>query len=171
MRSEEGPVDPPDIRMEDLPVLDYLQKLTAGTLRPDQRTHLHYPTPISRLLRFEIVDVGTGVATLRVDADTELHGNQQGTVHGGFLVELADAAIGTARSTSIGPGESFTSIDLKATFLRPVWSGELLARAYPTHTGRTITHYACDISRADGKAVATVSSAVMTLRGDKAAGR
>ncbi|BBA95633.1 hypothetical protein RVR_566 [Actinacidiphila reveromycinica] len=161
----------PGAAAPDLPVLDYLRRQLAGTLEPGHRTPMRYPTAISRLLGFEIVEVGAGTATLRVLADTDLHGNQQGTVHGGFLVELADAAIGTARSTLVGPGESFTSIDLKATFLRPAWTGELLARAHPTHSGRTLTHYACEISRPDGKPVATVTSAVMTLRGDEAAGR
>ncbi|ARQ72167.1 thioesterase [Streptomyces marincola] len=132
---------------------------------------MRYPTAISRLLGFEIVAVGPGTASLRVAADAERHGNQQGTVHGGFLVELADAAIGTACSTLTAPGESFTGIDLRATFLRPVWAGELLARARPTHTGRTISHYTCDITREDGKPVATVTSAIMALRGDRATGR
>jgi uncharacterized protein (TIGR00369 family) len=155
----------------ELPVLEYLRRQLAGTLAPGQRTHLRYPTAVSRLLGFEITEVGPGTATLRVAADTALHGNQQGTVHGGFLVELADAAIGTACSTLVAPGESFTSIDLKATFLRPAWSGELRARAHPTHSGRTLTHYACEITRADGKPVATVTSAVMALRGARAKGR
>ncbi|GLU47096.1 PaaI family thioesterase [Nocardiopsis ansamitocini] len=171
MDRDEVDANAPEPRGEELPVLAYLQRAVSGTLRPEQRTHMRYPTAISQLLRFEIVEVGAGSATLRVRADTKLHGNQQGTVHGGFLVELADAAIGTARSTLIGPGQSFTSIDLRATFLRPVWTGELLARARPTHSGRTITHYACDIIRADGTTVATVSSTVMTLSGDKATGR
>jgi uncharacterized protein (TIGR00369 family) len=157
--------------VDELSVLAYLQRHVAGTLGPEHRTRMRYPTAISQLLGFEVVAVAAGTASLRVVADTELHGNQQGTVHGGFLTELADAAIGTARSTLIEPGESFTSIDLKATFLRPAWSGELLARAYPTHTGRTIMHYACEVTRADGRPVMTASSAVMTLRGDKAAGR
>ncbi|MGW0964265.1 hypothetical protein ACWD4K_35940, partial [Streptomyces gelaticus] len=34
---------------------------------------------------------------------------QQGTVHGGFLVELADTAIRRAYSTLMGTGESFTA--------------------------------------------------------------
>ena len=40
------------------------------------------------------------------------------------------------------------------------------------HSGRTITHYQCDIVRSsDAKTVATVTSTVMTPRGDQAAGR
>ena len=61
--------------------------------------------------------------------------------------------------------------DIRHTFLRPVWHDTLTATARPTHAGRTITHYACDIVRADGKVAATVTSAVMTLRGEAARGR
>ncbi|ORB60287.1 thioesterase [Mycobacteroides saopaulense] len=132
---------------------------------------MRYPTAISKFLDFGIVAVEAGAAVVRVDVDPYRHGNQQGTVHGGFLVELADAAIGTAHSTLMAPGETFTSIDIRAAFLRPVWADTLIATARPTHSGRTITHYACEVTRGDGKTVATVTSTVMTLRGDRAAGR
>jgi len=39
------------------------------------------------------------------------------------------------------------------------------------HSGRTITHYLCKVLRRDGKAVASVTSTVMTLCGERAAGR
>lgn len=155
----------------ELSVIDFLRKQVAGTLQPADRTRMRYPTAISQLLGFRIVEIDVGRAVVELDADASRHGNQQGTVHGGLLVELADAAIGTAQSTVVGPGESFTSIDLKATFLRPVWKERLTARAYATHAGRTVSHYLCEITRGDGKPVATVTSAVMTLRGDKAVGR
>ncbi len=133
--------------------------------------HMRYPTAISQLLDFEIVAAETGTASVRVETDPAKHGNQQGTVHGGFLVELADAAIGTAHSTLMRPGETFTSVDIRAAFLRPVWADTLIATARPAHAGRTITHYTCEVVRGDGKAVASVTSTVMTLRGDLAAGR
>lgn len=154
-----------------LPVLDYLQRQLDGTLVEGDVTHMHYPTAISQLLGFRIVSIAEAVAAIELDADATLHGNQQGTVHGGLLCELADAAIGTAHSTLIQEGESFTSIDLKATFLRPVWQSRLRAHAWAAHRGRTISHYRCDIQRADGKLVASIESAVMTLRGDHAQGR
>lgn len=155
-----------------LPVLEFLQRRLEGTLLSDERTHMRYPTAISQLLNFEIAAVERGTATVVVDVDAVRHGNQQGTVHGGFFVELADAAIGTAHSTLMEPDQSFTSIDLRAVFLRPVWQDTLRAYAAPTHSGRTITHYHCDIVRvSDGKPVATVTSTVMTLQGDRANGR
>ena len=37
-----------------------------------------------------------------------------GTVHGGVLRDIADAAIGTAHATGLGEGESFTSLTRKS---------------------------------------------------------
>ncbi|CAM3651105.1 PaaI family thioesterase [Bordetella bronchialis] len=157
--------------VEHLPVLEYLRRQLEGTLDADATTHMRYPTAISRLLDFRIVAIGEAMAAVELDADAARHGNQQGTVHGGMLCELADAAIGTAHSTLIRQGESFTSIDLKATFLRPVWQARLRAHAWAEHRGRTISHYRCDIQREDGKLVATIASAVLTLSGEQARGR
>lgn len=154
-----------------LPVLDYLQRQIEGRLAADEATHMRYPTAISQMLGFRIVAVGEAMAVVEFDADAQRHGNQQGMVHGGMLCELADAAIGTAHSTLMEPGQSFTSIDLKAAFLRPVWRSRLCARAWAEHRGRTISHYRCEIERDDGKAVASIASAVMTLRGEHAQGR
>ncbi len=155
----------------ELSVLHFLQHQLNGTLVEGDTTHMRYPTAISQLLGFRIVEIGEASAVVEFEADPSNHGNQQGTVHGGLLCELADAAIGTAHSTVIAKDESFTSIDLKATFLRPVWQSTLRAKAWAEHRGRTICHYRCEVQREDGKLVATVSSAVMTLRGQHAQGR
>ncbi|RKP46151.1 PaaI family thioesterase [Pararobbsia silviterrae] len=154
-----------------IPVLDYLQRQIEGTLTADTVTHMRYPTAISKLLGLRVVDIGIAMAVLEIDADIALHGNQQGTIHGGLLCELADAAIGTAHSTVVAPEQSFTSIDLKAAFVRPVWNARLRAHAWAEHRGRTISHYRCEIRRDDDTLVATVSSAVMTLSGEQARGR
>lgn len=154
-----------------MPVLQFLQKQVSNTLGVGDSTHMLYPTPISQTLGIRIVEVGRGNATVEIDADSDIHGNQQGTVHGGLMSELADAAIGTAHSTLMNDGESFASIDLKINFFRPVWKSTLRATAHPVQSGNTVSHYYCEILRDDGKIVAIAISTIMTLRGDKAAGR
>ncbi|MEN0083148.1 MAG: PaaI family thioesterase [Leifsonia sp.] len=154
-----------------LTVLEYLRRQIEGRLRPADTTHLRYPTAISRLLDIELVKIAEQRAVVQMVADVDLHGNQQGTIHGGLLCELADAAIGTAHSTVIQPGESFASMDLHTRFLRPAWSGTLVAFASCTHRGRTVSQYECQIRREDGTTIATATSAVMTLRGEAAVGR
>jgi uncharacterized protein (TIGR00369 family) len=104
-------------------------------------------------------------------ADTEVHANPMGTIHGGVWCDMADAAIGTAHATTLEEGESFTSIDLQINFFRPAWNGRVRAVAKPVNVGRQISRYVCDILRDDDKLVAQVTSTVMTLRGDQASGR
>ena len=158
-------------RQNKLPVLEYLRKSLNGSLQEGDSTHMIYPTVISRTLGIRIVNVDVGAATVEIDASTEVHGNQQGTVHGGLMCELADAAIGTAHSTLMSEGETFASIDLKVSFFRPVWNSRLRATATPIQSGRTMTHYMVEIRREDNKLVASATSAVMTLTGDRAVGR
>ncbi|TBU86449.1 PaaI family thioesterase [Phytopseudomonas dryadis] len=152
-------------------VLEYLRRQLDGTLEVEHRTHMRYPTAISQLLGFRLVAVAEAMAAVEMEVDPRLHGNQQGTVHGGLLCELADAAIGTAHSTLMEEGESFTSIDLKATFLRPVWQARLQAHAWAEHRGRTISHYRCEIRSEEGRVIANIASALLTLRGDQVQGR
>ena len=108
---------------------------------------------------------------MEIDLKTDKLANPMGTIHGGVLRDVADAAIGTAHAATLVKGESFTSVDLQINFFRPVWDETIRARAKPVHSGKTVSRYVCDITRADGKLVAQVTSTVLTLRGDKAAGR
>jgi len=157
--------------MPKISILAYLQHQLAGTLTDDMETYMRYPTAISRTLGMRITAIDPGSATVAIDADAAIHGNQQGTIHGGLITELADAAIGTAHSTLMQERQSFTTIELKINFYRPVWKSTLCATAKPLQSGRTITHYSCEIKNEEGKVVAMATSTVMTLYEDKAAGR
>lgn len=154
-----------------LSTLDYLQHQLANTLPADAISDMKYPTAISTLLGFRIVAIDKAYARLEMDANAEIHGNQQGTVHGGLLSELADAAMGTAHSTFIEEGDSFTSIDLHINFFRPVWQSTLTATAKAIKQGRTISHYQCEITDEVNKLIALASGSLMTLRGPVARGR
>ena len=151
--------------------LNYLRKLLSGTVTRTDKSSFNFPFPIMKTLGFKLVEVGEGTACVQMEPKTELHSNPMGTIHGGVLCDIADAAIGTAHFTTLIEGESFTSIDLQINFFRPVWNERLRAVARPIHRGRTISRYVCDITRADGKLVAQVTSTLMTLRGTAAQGR
>lgn len=154
-----------------LPVLKFLQRMVENRLDASDTTHMLYPTAISRTLAMRVIAVAEGQASVEMDADARIHGNQQGTVHGGIISELADAAIGTAHSTLMAEGESFASIDLKINFFRPIWKTRLRAVAKTVQSGRTLTHYGCEIFCENNKLVAMAVSTVMTLRGERAVGR
>jgi uncharacterized protein (TIGR00369 family) len=149
----------------------WLRKYLDGILTKEETTTMSYPPPIAKTIGFELVDLGQASATLTMRTDLAIHGNPMGTVHGGVLCDIADAAIGTAHATTLGENESFTSIDLRINFFRPLWKDEIRATAKAVQLGKTVSFYSCDITRSDGKLVAVVTSSVMTLRGEHAIGR
>jgi uncharacterized protein (TIGR00369 family) len=154
-----------------LKIGDWLRKYVDKTLSGNETTTMTYPPPIAKTVGFELVDIGQASATLKMQTEPAIHDNPMGTVHGGVLCDLADAAMGTAHGTTLAENESFTSIDLRINFFRPLWKDEIRATARAVQLGKTLSFYSCDITRSDGKLVAVASGSITTLRGDGASGR
>jgi uncharacterized protein (TIGR00369 family) len=128
------------------------------------------PPPVAELLGIELVEAGGGLCTMRLEAG-EQHSNPMGTIHGGVIGDLADAAMGMAYFSTLADGESFTTLELKLNFVRPFWTGTLLAHGRVVHGGRTVGLTECDVVDEGGRLIARASSTCMTLRGEAAAGR
>ena len=94
-----------------------------------------------------------------------------GTLHGGILCDIADAAMGMAYATTLGEGETFTTLELKINFLRPVWAGALTATGRVVHGGRSVGLVECDVRDDKDRLIARATSTCMTLRGQAAVGR
>lgn len=156
--------------MRQLSNLEFFRSVAEGEV-PEERSRFIYPPTIAKTLGFRLIEVGPGTATMELMADTEIHANPMGTIHGGVLCDIADAAIGTAHAAGLDQGESFTSIDMQINFFRPIWSCRLRAIARPVNVGRQVSRYVCDILKDDDKLVAQVTSTVMTLRAEQATGR
>jgi uncharacterized protein (TIGR00369 family) len=117
-----------------------------------------------------VQNVEAGEATVELQADERL-ANPMGTLHGGVLCDLADAAMGMAYASTLAEGEAFTTLELKINFLRPVWRARLTAVGTVKQRGSTIGLVECDVTDERGRLIAHASSTCMTLRGEKAAGR
>jgi uncharacterized protein (TIGR00369 family) len=94
-----------------------------------------------------------------------------GTLHGGVLCDIADAAMGAAYRSTLAEGETLTTLELKINFLRPVWTAKLRAEARIVQAGKTVGLVECNILDDRGRLVARASSTCMTLRGALANGR
>ena len=94
-----------------------------------------------------------------------------GTLHGGILCDVADAAMGVAYASTLDEDESFTTLELKINFLKPIWNAQLTAEGRVIKRGRNVGLTECDIIDDKGSLVAHASSTCMTLRGRDAAGR
>ncbi len=128
------------------------------------------PPPIAALLGFRLTAVEDGQAVIELEAGGQ-HANPMGTLHGGVLCDIADAAMGMAYASTLGDADAFTTVELKINFLRPVWSGRLTATGRVVHRGSTLGLVECDITDTEDRLVARSTSTCMTLRGDKANGR
>jgi uncharacterized protein (TIGR00369 family) len=151
--------------------VDLLPALLDGTADPGKLGNILFPPPIAATIPFRVTAVEPGRSVVECETDPGTQANPMGTIHGGVLCTIADAAIGVAHWAGLDEGESFTSIDLRINFFRPIWKDTLRATAKVIHGGRSVSYYECEIVRADGKLVAQVTSTVMTLRGEQARGR
>ena len=128
------------------------------------------PPPVATLIGFRLASVEPGRAVVELKAD-ERHANPMGTVHGGVLCDVADGAMGIAYATGLEEGETFTTLELKINFLRPVWRGTLTASRRVVSAGRTVGLVECDVHDEKERLVARATSTCMTRRGEQAVGR
>ena len=127
-------------------------------------------SPIFEVIGARLVAVEPGRARVELDADERL-ANPMGTLHGGVMCDIADAAMGVAYASTLADGESFTTLELKINFLRPVWKTRLVAEGTVVQRGRTVGLAECTITDQDGRLIAKATSTCLTLRGEQAAGR
>jgi uncharacterized protein (TIGR00369 family) len=128
------------------------------------------PPPVAGLVGFRVVEVDAGRAVFEMEAGPR-HANPMGTLHGGILCDIADAAMGIAYASTLGEGESFTTLELKINFFKPVWSARLRAEGRIVKKGKTVGMAECDVFDEKGSLVARASSTCMTLAGEMAKGR
>ena len=126
--------------------------------------------PIARLIGFEAKEVAEGRAIVMLEAGPQ-HANPMGTLHGGVLCDIADAAMGMAFASTLDSGESFTTVELKINFFRPVWSALLKAEGKVVRRGRKMGYVECEITDERGQLVAKAASTCLALKGEDAKGR
>jgi uncharacterized protein (TIGR00369 family) len=134
-------------------MLEHGQKVLGGEIAPPQ---------IARLLGFVLKSIEPGHAVFEMEVD-ERHHNPMGTLHGGIYCDLADAAMGYAYAATLGEGGTFTTIELKINFLRPVRKAILTAEARVVKLGSTVGYVECDVKDSNGKLVARAASTCMKL--------
>ena len=142
-------------------MLETIEKVRRGQIPPP---------PVAGLIGFTLSAIEPGRAVVEFEAEPR-HANPMGTLHGGILCDVADAAMGMAYAATLDEGESFTTLELKINFLKPVWTGKLVATGRVVKGGHTVGLVECDIVDDKDRLVARATSTCLTLRGDEARGR
>ena len=140
-------------------------------LQPDFKARAEAnDVPVARLIGFEAKDIANGRATVVLAAGPQ-HANPMGTLHGGILCDIADAAMGMAFASTLAPEESFTTVELEINFFRPVWEARLKAEGKMVRRGRSLGYLECEIADERGQLIAKAASTCLVLRGEDAKGR
>jgi uncharacterized protein (TIGR00369 family) len=126
--------------------------------------------PVARLIGFEAKEIADGRALVTLASGPQ-HANPMGTLHGGILCDIADAAMGMAFASTLAPQESFTTVELKVNFFRPVWEARLRAEGKVVRRGRSLGYVECEITDERGQFIAKAASTCLVLRGKDAKGR
>ena len=138
---------------------------SAGATHPIVKKVLAARPPIAELIGFVVEEIGEGRAVGSLQAGPQ-HANPMGTLHGGVLCDIADAAMGMAFASTLAPEESFTTTALSINFFRPVWQSRLRAEARVINRGKTVGYLECDVTDQNGKRVAKANSTCFVLRGE-----
>src|ERR1700757_57814 len=112
---------------------------------------------VARLIGFEAKQIADGRAVVTLAAGPQ-HANPMGTLHGGILCDIADAAMGMAFASTLAEEETFTTVELKINFFRPVWEANLKAEGRVVRRGRSLGYLECEIADERGQLIAKAAS-------------
>jgi uncharacterized protein (TIGR00369 family) len=100
--------------------------------------------PVAALVGFELVSAQDGQALIEFQAAKQ-HTNSFGILNGGVLCIIADSAMATAYATTLGPEETFTTVELKINFLKLVRNTKLRALGKVVSQNQTTALVHCEI--------------------------
>ena len=132
--------------------LEQLKALIAGGRRPG----------IADSLDFQLVEVEEGRAVF--EGTPGLHAyNPINTVHGGYAATLLDSACGCAVHSKLGPGQAYTTLELKVAYHRPMTKETGPVRAVGTIVsfGRRAAFAEGRLTDAAGRLYATATSSLL----------
>jgi uncharacterized protein (TIGR00369 family) len=135
--------------------MELLQAIVAGKLPAP---------PIARTLGYRLVEIKPGFAIFAGTPGTE-HYNPLSTVHGGYIATLLDSAMGCAVHSKLNAGQSYTTLEFKVNFVRPVLetTGEVRAEGTLVHLGRRSATAEARLLDASGKIHAHASTTCLVF--------
>jgi len=124
------------------------------------------PAPIAQTLGFTGVHAEEGKAVFEGDPGEYMY-NPIGAVHGGWAMTLLDSAMGCAVHTTLGVGERYTTLEVKANFVRPITidTGRVRCEGVVVHRGGTVaTAEGKLVVKSSGKLLAHGSTTCLIIR-------
>ena len=136
--------------------IEYLKAMQSGELPPP---------PIAVLLGMWIAEVNEGRVVFAFEP-AEYHLNPLGTVHGGVMATLLDSALGCVVQSMLPAGTSYTTLELKVNYLRPITAktGTVYCEGKIIYVGGRIATAEGRLTDAGGKLYAHGTTTCIILR-------
>lgn len=120
--------------------------------------------PLGQLLGLRLVQAEPGFAAFE-GLPQATHYNSLGGVHGGFAATLLDSAAGCAIFSTLAEGQSWTTLELKLNFVRPMTerTGPVRAEGRVIHPGRRVATAEGTLKDRAGKLYAHATTTCMVF--------
>lgn len=124
--------------------------------------------PIAETLNFWLVEAGDGFAAFEGETSARLL-NPMGTVHGGWALTIIDSVTGCAGYSLLPAGSSYTTIETKANFSRPILkeTGRVRAEGRAVAQGRQIISAEARVLGPGGRVLAHGTSTLLVMNGPR----
>ena len=130
------------MNIQNLTGLEFMTKIKDGEI-PNP--------PIANIIPMKPIVVEEGKVVFEAKASRE-HTNPSGTVHGGFLATLIDAASSCAVHTLLEKGEYYNTIDLNVKMIRPIpFDTEIYGEGMTINRSKNVGTANCIVKDRDGK--------------------
>jgi len=135
--------------------LDYLERIVSGE---------YAQIPIGEHLGFRIAAVEPGKVTIKGRPDERSYNLLKG-VHGGWTAAVLDTAMALSNLTLLGADQTFTTIDIRINYLRPITldTGEVTATGNVLQSGRRLAYVEAKLVDANGKLLAHGTGSLLIM--------
>jgi uncharacterized protein (TIGR00369 family) len=125
--------------------LEFLQRIVSGE---------HPGVPIGNTLGFRLVEAEHGRVALEGNPDQRSY-NLIGTVHGGWSAAILDTALALSVLTTLDAEQSFTTVDIRINYLRPLTeaTGRVRAEGQVIQVGRRLGYSEAKLADSAGKLI------------------
>ena len=145
-----------------------LDKLSGQDYLTDVQRGEEPKSPIAVALRSTLVKVSEGRVKYTGQPGEDFT-NDVGSIQGGWVTALIDAAIGSAVHSALPQGLQYTTLELKVNFVRAVTieNGQMYCTAETVHIGRTTATAKAKVKDAAGKLYAHATSTCLIFPAKK----
>jgi uncharacterized protein (TIGR00369 family) len=139
--------------------LEYLQKLLAGE---------YAWVPIGEHLGFHLREVAPGKVVIAGNPDPRSF-NLLSSVHGGWTAAILDTAMALSCLSTLSEDQSFTTLDIRINYLRPInaGTGEVVATGGVIQGGRKVAYCEARLADAQGRLLAHGTGSCLILPREK----